>query len=52
MGFRNLGCDVPKISLPKKAKKTLRGVKKVEWYMAKDYKHVKNETNYVCKVGN
>jgi hypothetical protein len=29
--------------------KTLRGVKKGEWYMAKDYKHTRNENNYACK---
>jgi hypothetical protein len=31
------------------AKKTLRRVKKGEWYMAKDCKHVKNGTTYACK---
>jgi hypothetical protein len=49
MGIRNLGCDVPKISLPIKAKKTLRKVIKGECYMAKICKHVKNETTYACK---
>jgi hypothetical protein len=49
MDFRNFGCDAPKISLPRKAKKTLRGVKKGEWYMAKDCKHAKNESGYACK---
>jgi hypothetical protein len=33
----------------RKASKTLRGVKKGEWYMVKDCKHAKNETTYACK---
>ncbi len=33
----------------KKTKKALKGVKNGEWYMAKDCKHVKNETTYACK---
>jgi hypothetical protein len=32
-----------------KAKKTLKEVKKGEWYMAKDYKHPKNEIVYAFK---
>jgi hypothetical protein len=31
-----------------KAKKTLRGVKKREWYMAKDCRYVQNEITCAC----
>jgi hypothetical protein len=33
----------------KKTKKVLKGVKKRDWYISKDYKHAKNEVVYACK---
>jgi len=35
----------------RKVEKTLKGVKKGEWYMAKDYRHTRNEIIYACKGG-
>ncbi len=52
MDFRNFGCDALKISLPIKAKKTLKGVKRGGWYMAKDCKHAKMKLVMHARVGN
>jgi hypothetical protein len=33
----------------KRQKKVLKGVKKRDWYISKDYKHAKNEVVYACE---